>query len=198
MFGVRINISEKTWRGWLRGALAMLRARPKFGPISQGAGLAKDSQYSWLHISVSVKRLPFGRRDIPCCRAYIRFINDEPFSGDLQLKWQSDLPRASNETILILGGERKIPLILREDGDTEAELTDWMFFAQQEPKRGVKETYMRTMDKVRRLPGGEYRAIFVIKSGDLEWESPEEYVIKIPKAGRTNSHFSITSQSRRG
>lgn len=196
MLSIRLNIEEKTWRGWLRKGRAMCGARPQFGPVSQEAGLAKDHNKAWLHIRIGVRRHWFARRDIPCCKAYFSFVDKQPFDGWLQLKWQSDLRFGSAETTLICGEDRKIPIVLREDHSDCAEMTDFIWFRQQEPKYGVKDEYERSVDKRHLLKAGEYKIIIKIESGNFIWESDDCYIIKVPKSGSSNSHFSITQECR--
>ena len=187
------------WR-FTKWVWAMILPHPKFGAVSQEAGLNADRDKAWLHLNVNVGRCPvIARRDIPCCKAYIIFVSDHEFGGaELGLKWQNrDLRYGSIETTLIAGKDsRKIPLVLRQDNASHAVLTDFMWFEQAQPKRAIQVDLQRTQNKTRCLEPGKHKFIIKIVSGFWSWESPYFYTVNVPKENHSNSHFSISQEER--
>ena len=176
---------------------------PNFHPPSPEITRKDEGDWQWWHIPVSVKRW-WPRRDIPCCEAFVDFIEGRLKGQEFRLRWRSDHPSGSSETALIFGGTRMIPLVARRDNSPKATLTDNDFLMIEAGTYSLAGVTGQTVilgvlhPPEKRtsidLDPGVHRAKIRIVSGHLIWESTT-YEIRVPPSGASNSHFTITMEN---
>lgn len=198
-FGINIDPRE-VWLWWPR-AWRQMMPKPRFHPPSPEISRPDEGEWQWWHIPVSVAHR-WPRRDIPRCAAFAIFTEGEMNNKAYRLRWRSDLPEGSSEETLIFDTPLLLPLVARRDKSPKATLTDNGFLVHPSNRvslfglTGENAMLARTGDPTRHngtnLDPGLHRVKIRIESGHLDWES-DTYQISVPKAGATNSHFSVTA-----
>lgn len=172
---------------------------PKFHSPSPEISNPEEHEMQWWHIPVSVnRRLP--RRDLPRCRAFVRFIDGQYQGRELPLRWRSDLPKGSSETALIFGQPSMLPLVAGRDKSPGALITDQDWFSSNQGEgvlAGMSGAHMilgttfpHNEKEVHCLNPGKHLIKIKVRSGHLDWES-SSYEIRVPEKGKSNSHFSV-------
>jgi hypothetical protein len=162
--------------------------KPDFGAPTQDVELNVEADLAWYHVPVSVKRLLFWRRDIPCCRVTLQWLDNA--MSECEMKWRSDLPRGSTETHLCAGIERKIPIVYRKDNSDHATVTDVKWLDRFKSIPGVEGNWTSFDDKFISLSPGRYRFQLLVTSGNRKWMS-SVYQIRVPDKNTTNGHFNV-------
>ena len=168
---------------WFEAAALTLRlrramsAKPEFRCSIQAAS---EPNLSWWHISVSIKRPGFFRKDkIERCSVSVEIQGTKTDTHDIRdLRWRSrDQDKGLSETTLEIGQPKFIPIAIRDERESIAVLTDEQYL-------------LKDIQNVLQLPHDDYGMTISLKSGKLRWDSPS-YILRVPDKSTSNGHFTL-------
>jgi hypothetical protein len=168
------------------GASQPLRAKPIFLPPKQEA---REHYLSWWHVPIELDRGDEAKgAKIEHCTVEVNVTYGMNMPDPISLRWRSgDDPRGTEESTLIEGRTRMIPVVIRCERDAEAS-AEHVSIADGVARLN-SAAYLRDGNvNQHQLSGNICLLKLTIHSGSKSWDSPS-YTLRLPEAKHSNGRF---------